>query len=475
MKPRIVTATPTAWSPSGCAVAFSDRGRPLDIWSGIVGESCRVKVTHQGMNRAMGYFLEPTGKPHRHRRKGDGPTFHISGSSPLMHLTEKGQHQAKLMMIREALATGGFESFTPDSMIASPDGEFGYRHVVKLVYGRSERGSLRLGAYARGTNRIVTISDSMVVTPVLRECIAGVAQRIIGADIWPYDPDTGRGLLRHVVMRQSRSTGHVLVTLVATRSDNRLREVAEMIQFELASVVGVQLHMNEQPGNAIFGRDEEGEIKTRSLVGKPRIEDKIGNHLLGIGGGDFFQVNPGVANLICTELLAEFASERERPVLDLYCGVGAFTMSLAEQHGWALGVEVVQGAITRARESARKNHVSASFVAGAVADVLPTALERVAGKAPLLVLNPSRKGLEPEVGRRVLACEPLRIAYVSCNPKALARDLVEICARGWRIDSIRAFDMLPQTAHVELLAMLSPIRSPEPSGRAPRRKVVRGS
>jgi len=425
------------------------------------------------MNRSRGYFVEPAGKPHKYRRSDDRPTFHISGSSPLMHMTTEGQHAAKRMMIRDALATHGFEAHAPSTVVASPDGDWGYRHVVKLVYGRSERGSLRLGAYARGTNRIVTISDSEVVTPVLRDCIKGVAQRLIEAEIWPYEPDTGRGLLRHVVMRQSRHTGHVLVTLVSTRNENRLKELAESIQFELPPVVGVQLHINDQPGNAIFGRDEEGEVRTMRLVGVPTIEDKMGEHLLGIGGGDFFQVNPGLANLICTDLLAEFAPDRERPVLDLYCGVGAFTMSLAAQHGWALGVELVQGAIHRAKDSARRNHVSASFVAGAVADVLPTALERVTGKAPLLVLNPARKGLEAEVGLRVLACEPKRIAYISCNPRALARDLGEICARGWRIDSIRAYDMMPQTSHVEVLAMLSPIHAPEPSGRPPQRRVVR--
>ena len=158
MKPRIVTATPTTWSHRGSAVAISGSGRPLDIWSGIVGETCRVKLTNQGQNRSRGYFVEPAGQPSKYRRTDDGPKFHMSGSCPLMHMTTEGQHAAKLMMIREALATGGFEELTPYSVAASPDGDWGYRHVVKLVYGRSDRGALRLGAYARGTNRIVTIS-----------------------------------------------------------------------------------------------------------------------------------------------------------------------------------------------------------------------------------------------------------------------------------------------------------------------------
>ena len=470
---QLITVTPTAWSYRGNAVAFSERGRPLDIWAGIVGESCRVEVTHRGQHRSSAKFVEVAGKPHPFRRKGPHRRYHISGSCPLMHMTEEGQHHAKLDMVRTALASDGFESHTPSSMQGSPDGEWGYRHSVKLVYGRSDRGNLRLGAYARGTNRIVTISDSEVVTPTLRRCMKGIAHHLIEADIWPYELDTGKGLLRHVVMRQSRSTGHVLVTLVASRRDNRLREVAQIIQAELAPVIGVQLHVNDVPGNAIYARDEEGEIWTRNMVGKPFIEDTIGSHVLGIGGGDFFQVNPSVANEMCSSILREFQAHRERPVLDLYCGVGAFTMALAKQHGWALGIELVQGAIHRAKESARRNHVSAEFLAGDVGEVLPSALNRVAGKAPLIVLNPARKGLEAEVGLKLLECQPMRIAYVSCNPRALSRDLREICDRGWKVDSIEAYDMLPQTAHVELIAFLSPKVAPKATGRAPRRRVVR--
>jgi 23S rRNA (uracil1939-C5)-methyltransferase len=185
---------------------------------------------------------------------------------------------------------------------------------------------------------------------------------------------------------------------------------------------------------------------------------------LGIGAGDFFQANPAVANLMCKELLQALDGHRERPVLDLYCGVGTFTMALAAQHGWALGIELIQGAIQRARSNAGRNHVPAEFVAGEVAEVLPEVLLRVEGKAPIIVLNPARKGLE---------AEPMRVAYFSCNPQALSRDLFEFVDRGWKIETIKAFDMFPQTAHIELMAVLSPAKDPTPKGRAPRRRIVR--
>jgi 23S rRNA (uracil1939-C5)-methyltransferase len=390
-----------------------------------------------------------------------------------MHMRTEGQHEARLAIVRDALHDFGFAAHCPTEIEPSPDGEFSYRHALKLVYGRSDQGSPRLGAYARRSNRIVTVPQCEVVTPELRKCMKGVSHHLIEADIWPYEHGTGKGLLRYVMMRQSRSTGHVLVTLVTSRKDSRIREVAEIIQAELAPVTGIQLHVNPEPGNAIYFRDEEGDVWTRNIVGKPFLEDRIGGITLGIGAGDFFQANPAVADQMCQELLREFAGHLDRPVLDLYCGVGTFTMALARQHGWAMGVEVVKGAIHRARQSATRGHIPAEFLAGEVGEVLPEALVRLEGKAPLVVVNPARKGLEPEVGRQILAANPMRVAYISCNPRALARDLVEFRERGWTIDSIKAFDMFPQTAHVELLAMLSPGERPTPTGRAPRRRIVR--
>jgi 23S rRNA (uracil1939-C5)-methyltransferase len=302
----------------------------------------------------------------------------------------------------------------------------------------------------------------------------GVAHHLLEADIWPYDATTGKGLLRYVLMRQSRLTGHVLVTLVAVRKDNRIREVAEVIQAELSPVTGVSLHLNDQQSNAIYHRDEEGDVRTRNLVGKPWIEDEVGGSKLGVGSGDFFQANPAVADLMCTELLSALKEHKDRPVLDLYCGVGTFTMALARQHGWAMGVELIQGAIQRAKGNASRNHVPAEFVAGDVLEVLPEVLARVEGKAPIVVLNPARKGLEPDVGKMLIEARPMKLAYISCNPRALARDLLAFRERGWTIDSIKAFDMFPQTSHVELLALLSPAEAPTPKGRAPRRRVVRG-
>jgi tRNA/tmRNA/rRNA uracil-C5-methylase (TrmA/RlmC/RlmD family) len=108
-----------------------------------------------------------------------------------------------------------------------------------------------------------------------------------------------------------------------------------------------------------------------------------------------------------------------------------------------------------------------------VAELLPQIEEATRGRAPLVVVDPARRGLEEGVIADLLRLEPALIAYLSCNPRALARDLSLLLAQGWKLRSLRAYDMFPQTAHVETLAMLEPPVAPSPTTRAPQRRIVR--
>ncbi|MCK6503033.1 23S rRNA (uracil(1939)-C(5))-methyltransferase RlmD [Myxococcota bacterium] len=471
--PRYRTArmTPDHWHPDGDAVVPGEL--PVDVWGGIPGEPAEVELLHTGRHRIVGRFHAPVGEPHPLRRAPVCEHFDACGGCPLMHLVPAGQERARLALLRDALAEVGLQALTPSSVQPSPEGDEGYRHVVKLVVGRSDHGHLRIGTFARRTHRVVAIPGCNVATPVLRRVMSVVAHTIIELDIWPFDPQTGRGTLRHVVMRQSRSHGEVLVTLVAGGRNRALGILAERLSGAVGEVAGVHLHLNDDPGNAIFARDEEGQVPTVKLVGKDVIEERLGEVTLAIGPGDFYQANPAMAERIAQDLRELLAPDRDRPLLDLYCGVGAFTLALGREHGWALGVEVVGGAVSRARENARRNRIAAEFLAGDTVELLPEVGQRLEGRHPVVMLDPARRGAGEGVLAGVLAMQPARIAYLSCNPRAMARDLVELQAAGWRVRELRAYDMFPQTAHVETLALLDPPEAVGEGLAAPRRRVVR--
>ncbi len=321
----------------------------------------------------------------------------------------------------------------------------------------------------------MAVPDCPVVTPALRRAMKVVAHHVIDMDVFPYEPATGRGVLRYVVMRQSRATGHILVTLVAGRSSRLLRALATRIQEGHEAVVGVQLHLNDTEGNAIFAApDGEGAGFSR-LAGQATIEERLLDVRLEVGAGDFFQANPVVADRMAADLREAFADLRDRPVVDLYSGVGGFALVLAKAHGFAIGIERFPGAVERARANARLNHLDAEFLAGPSAELLPRVAQRVKGSGPVVVVDPARRGLEPGVIEGILALEPAALAYVSCGPRSLARDLATFVEAGWKPRRIRAYDMFPNTAHVEMLTVLEPPTPPVPTRRRPRRRRVRPS
>ena len=243
--------TPGAWSPRGEAVVQQGRRRLL-VWSGIPGEQARVRVYHGGINQDLARFLEPAGEPHPRRRAPPCPKYTLCGGCPLMHLDAQGQHRARLAMVRDSLAEFGLEKLTPREVVASPDGEEGYRHVVKLALGYSDQKHIRIGAKGRDGRTIVPIPECLVATPALRAAMVKVAHLTLESGLQPYDVERRRGSLRYVLIRQSRSSGQLQVVLVAGQSDRRIGELADSIAGALPEVVGIHLHFNEHPGNAIL-------------------------------------------------------------------------------------------------------------------------------------------------------------------------------------------------------------------------------
>jgi 23S rRNA (uracil1939-C5)-methyltransferase len=465
--------TPEAWMPRGEAVITRGRRRLL-IWGGIPGEEAIVRIYQQGQNQDMARFIEPARQPHPLRRSPPCDKYNLCGGCPLMHLTPPGQHRARLALIRYALRDHGLEAHTPREVVPSPDGDEGYRHVAKVVIGRSDRGSLRLGALGRDSHTIVPIPKCNVVTEKLRLVMGSLAHHILRLEIPPYDPRHDRGVLRYAVIRQSRTTGEVLLTLVAGRKDRTLGELAEAVSSQNPDIAAIHLHLNDSEGNSIFDRDEDGRVGVLPMRGNMVIEEDLAGIRMQIGPGDFFQVNPAMAEVIVNDVLKAFAGDRGRPAVDLYSGVGGFALALGRAHGWALGIEGISSAVERARANARLNRIPVEFVAGEVAAVLPEVKARLDGRAPVVVVDPARRGLEAGVIDGLLDLAPARLAYLSCNPRTMARDMAAFTAAGWSIQSLRAYDMFPQTAHVETLGILTPPDAPPPvTRRGPRRRVVR--
>ena len=473
MQQLVIDVTPDRWASQGEAEA-TFKGRVVRIWSGIPGERSLVRVVHRGQHQDVGAWQEAwAADPHRVAPRCD--RYHLCGGCPLMHLDGEGQRAAKRRMMQDALASEGLGHLDVLPVVPSPTGDDDFRHIIKLGVGLSDHGHLRVGAWGRNTRTIVPIPGCTVAAPILRKVTAAVSQAARHQRIEPFDPSTNRGVIRAIVARASRATGEVLVTLVAGRRNRSLEAMADDILTECREVVGVALHLNDDPGNAIFFRDEDGRVPFQVLGGRATIEEDLGGFRVPIGPGDFFQTHPAMAEVVYADVIRRLGLAPGEPVVDLYSGVGLLTMMAAKATGWALGVEEIDGAVQAGRAAAKAHGVAAEFVVGRVEDELEGLRVRLADARPIIIVDPARRGLEPGVIDGILALRPRRMAYISCNPRALARDLAKLVAGGMEAGAISLYDMFPNTAHTEALVIL---RSPDAEGlvrRAPQRKRLGGA
>ncbi len=472
-KPKVMT--PSTWSAKGEAVVHNADGKRTLVWSGIPFEKAVVQITHQGQHQQYGY-MKSVDKPSDQRVDPKCKRYDRCGGCPLMHLSDEGQDEAKLQLFAQAMdsaedsrlveyeqqlsegkTTEALEELPsiqwPDSLIRVGSDE-GYRMVSKLVAGKAKHGALRLGARNRD-GAIVPIPDCVVTDSDLNVIGKKITHLLEVLKIFPYTPSNRSGV-RYVVLRKSRATKQVLVTLVVTQRTHFIQELAERIYNLPYDIQGVLIHLNSEKGNAIFVRDEQGRVRTSTLVGKREIVERIGGINYQIGAGDFFQVNIRVAERLQQDVLAMSKAYSDYPMIDLYCGVGLFSLALAKEHGWAMGIEQVDGAIRRAKQSASSQNINADFVSGDVFEQLDVVERKIQTASPFIVVDPSRTGLAPGVVASLDELNPVAVAYVSCHPKSLARDLMEFREMGWTVDDVKLYDMFPNTVHIESLVLLKP-------------------
>ncbi|HQU71291.1 MAG TPA: 23S rRNA (uracil(1939)-C(5))-methyltransferase RlmD, partial [Calditrichia bacterium] len=246
-----------------------------------------------------------------------------------------------------------------------------------------------------------------------------------------------------------KTAGGVMVVVVATSPALPAADLlTETLRAALPTLKSLYLHYNDGAGNAVLGGED------KLLWGAPFIEEDLAGLRFRIFPGTFFQVNPGQMTRIL-DILDPLLDLRESDLLvDLYCGVGAIALRLASRVREVIGVEFNPDAVSGARENARLNGIqNAAFEVGDAGTVFTGLLS--GGKNPdVVVLDPPRKGLEAGVLQALLSAMPRQIAYLSCNPQTLLRDLQQLCAGGFRISRVLPFDMFPQTYHLETLAIL---------------------
>lgn len=341
--------------------------------------------------------------------------------------------------------------------LADPSGSphrFGYRNHAKLVF-RSRRvqngRETLLGVYRPGTHSVMPAHGCSVHDRILQPFLRDLRDCVEAQGVPIFDERRRAGDLRYALARSSRLSGKIHLTLVSARSrPSWLSGLLRALRRRHEALESAFLCTNPTPGNALLSSD------IRPLFGPPALLEKLGGHLLESRPDAFLQANPDVATNIYRAAARALEAPENARILDLYCGVGAVGIAVARPGDRLLGIEASGSAVACARRNAKRARLrGARFVAAAAEAVRKIAGEQGLTHPDVVVVNPPRKGLGLPVAKQIVDLGPQQILYVSCDPTTLARDLGAFATRGYRLDRAQAFDMLPQTPHVEALAVLS--------------------
>jgi 23S rRNA (uracil1939-C5)-methyltransferase len=427
----------------------------IHVAGALPGERVAATVAHVSRHSSEAWAdLETIEIASPDRRPPACRAFGACGGCVLQHLAYQAQLAWKRRRVVRALATQADRSVAalPVAACVASSRPLGYRNKSKLVAAHVG-GRLVLGAYAPRSHDVVDLAGCRIAEPPLDDAAAALRDIFADAGVPPYDERAATGHLRHVVLRANRD-GQVLAVWVTARPLPDGEALARAFCAARPEVVGVVEHHNRSSGNAIFAA-VTGPDGDRILAGTSLFEDRVEvgerSLRLRLSPGAFFQANRDVAGLAYAAIARGLAIGAGERVVDAYSGVGAIALTLARGAGEVSGIESHAGAVADATASAELNGVAnARFIAGDAATAL-AAIDR----ADAIVLNPPRKGCAPAVLAEVARLAPRAIAYLSCDPETLARDLGWLAGRGYQARAVTPFDMLPHTPHVEALALLT--------------------
>lgn len=436
-----INATIEELTDKGDGIA-SVNGRPLYVEGALPGEQVEVMLTVVKPHFAQGkllHLLESASS-----RRPDFCVYSACGGCQLRVMDYKAQLLLKRQLLLEALQAKGLNCAVADTLGMSEP--FHYRNKAQYAV----RPGPQLGFYAKHSHQLVEVKECRVQASATTEVVARVRAWMQEQQVSAYNEVSQQGSVRHLMVRNGVNTNELMVVLVVAEEPST-QALAHLVSV-LGAVEGltsVMLNINTYNGNRVLGPE------TRLLWGKEAIVDSLAGLQFAISAQSFYQINPKQTQALYQEALRLAAPQVHEVAFDLYCGIGTISLFLARHAHKVYGIEIVPEAILDAKANAQLNDLSnVEFIEGSAELVVPR-LYAQGMSADLVVVDPPRKGCDEALLSTLIAMQPSRLVYVSCNPKSLARDLAWLTARGFRLEQATPVDMFPHTMHVEAVVLLT--------------------
>lgn len=413
----------------------------------VIGERVRIKIVKANKTYGYGKLLEIV-QASEHRVDGTCDVARRCGGCTVSHVRYVEQLRLKKKLVQESMRRIGGVDVVVEDVEGAKD-PLHYRNKAQFPVKEVNK-EVRMGFYARNSHNVVPCDECSIQHPKINR-VRNVVERFLQIrGIQAYNEESKKGSVRHVLVRVGESTGDVMVVLVsAVRDVPYIHELVNELKKDVDGLKSVIVNINKKDTNVILGNEEI------TIWGQDYIEDCVDGLKVRISPKSFYQVNSKQMEVLYHEVLEYAKLDGSEVVFDLYCGIGTITLLLAFKAKYVYGVEVVEEAVANAKVNASENCVdNVEFVQGKAEDVIPRMYEDGV-KADIVVVDPPRKGCDNVLLDTVVAMQPKRIVYVSCNPATLARDVKILCEEGYVVEKIKPVDMFPMTMHVECVCLLT--------------------
>ena len=427
-------------------------GFTVFVKDAVIGDTVTAKIIKAKKNYGYGRLMEVL-KPSPYRVELKCEFARQCGGCQLQALSYDQQLVFKTNKVKGHLERiGGFTDI-PMEPIIGMDELFHYRNKAQFPVGRNKEGKIVTGFYAGRTHNIIENRDCALGVAENKEVLDRVIAHMEKYGIEPYNEATGKGLVRHVLIRYGYFTKEVMVCLIL--NGNKLPKEEQLVKSlcEIPGMTSITINVNKKHSNVILGEE------IRLLWGQEYITDRIGDISYQISPLSFYQVNPMQTQKLYAKALEYADLHGEETVWDLYCGIGTISLFLAQKAKFVRGVEIVPAAIENAKENAKLNGLeNTEFFVGKAEEVLPREYKKNGVYADVIVVDPPRKGCDETLLETMVEMNPERIVYVSCDSATLARDLKYLCERGYELRKVCPVDQFGMTVHVETVVLLSQLK-----------------
>ncbi len=413
----------------------------------IKGEKVKVLIVKVLSSHAFGKIVEILKKSDV-RQEPDCMTYKRCGGCNMRHI----KYEETLLMKQNAvqsLVNKTLKNKLQVNPTIGMENPLHYRNKAQYPIGINKKGEPVIGVFANRTHEVIPMEKCLIQNQISEKIAKTILNFIKERHISIYNEKTGKGLIRHIVIKVGIQTNQMMCIIVINGINiPKEKELISELVEKYPNIKTIVKNVNTKNTNVILGKENI------NIYGEGYIEDKLGEYTFKISPLSFYQVNPIQAEKLYNIGVNAANITKDDIVFDLYCGIGTISLFMAKYAKKVYGVEIVEQAINDAKANAELNRINnVEFIAGDTEVVLDDLINEKRIIPDVVMVDPPRKGLDGVSIENILRIKPERFVYISCNPATLVRDLSKF-ETVYDIKEVQPVDMFPFTSHVECCSVL---------------------